>query len=85
MFVGGVDRRDDQERTGGDLLFRGLSRSTIGAKKFHVRVRNGIGWDLLAIATRSFMFLRSCLRKLKEMRVVLRLHIRIVFEDKSSK
>ena len=28
---------------GGDLLFRGLSRSTIGAEGFHFRVRDGIG------------------------------------------
>ena len=37
-------------RFGSDLLFRGLSRSTIGAVKFHVRVREGIGWDQYAIA-----------------------------------
>jgi hypothetical protein len=30
-------------RPGGDLLFRGLSRSTIGAEGFHGRVRDGIG------------------------------------------
>src|SRR3954462_8455920 len=28
---------------GGDLLFRALSRSTIGAEGFHGRVRDGIG------------------------------------------
>src|SRR5438067_7557579 len=28
---------------GGDLLFRALRRSTIGAEGFHGRVRNGIG------------------------------------------
>ena len=37
-------------RFGSDLLFRGLSRSTIGAVKFHVRVRDGIGWSQYAIA-----------------------------------
>ena len=47
--------RDIQERVGDDLLFRGLSRSTIGARKFHVRVRDGIGWDLHAIVTNSFL------------------------------
>ena len=30
-------------RPGGALLFRGLSRSTIGAEGFHGRVRDGIG------------------------------------------
>ena len=30
-------------RPGGDLLSRGLSRSTIGAEGFHGRVRDGIG------------------------------------------
>ena len=33
-----------QGRPGGDLLSRGLSRSTIGAGGFHFRVRDGIGW-----------------------------------------
>lgn len=40
-------------RSGGDLLFRGLSRSTIGARAFHFRVRDGTGWDNPAITTRS--------------------------------
>ena len=35
-----------QGRPGGDLLSRGLSRSTIGAGGFHFRVRDGIGWIL---------------------------------------
>ena len=39
MFVVSV-----QGRPGGDLLSRGLSRSTIGAGGFHFRVRDGIGW-----------------------------------------
>ena len=30
-------------RPGGDLLFRALRRSTIGAEGFHGRVRDGIG------------------------------------------
>src|SRR6476646_9482975 len=30
-------------RSGGDLLFRALRRSTIGAEGFHGRVRDGIG------------------------------------------
>ena len=30
-------------RPGGDLLFRALRRSTIGAEGFHGRVRKGIG------------------------------------------
>ena len=39
-------------RPGGDLLSRGLSRSTIGAEGVNGRVRNGIGWGPLARATR---------------------------------
>ena len=39
-------------RPGGDLLFRVLRRSTIGAEEFNGRVRDGIGFGLLAIATR---------------------------------
>ena len=38
---------------GGDLLSRALRQSTIGAKSLNFRVRNGIGWGALAIATRS--------------------------------
>ena len=40
-------------RTGGDRLSRVLRQSTIGDKRFNVRVRNGIGWDTLAITTGS--------------------------------
>ena len=40
-------------RSGSDLLSRVLRQSTISAKRFNVRVRNGIGWDTLAITTRS--------------------------------
>ncbi len=39
---------------GDDLLFHRLSDSTIGAGGFHGRVRNGIGWDTDAIATRQW-------------------------------
>ena len=40
-------------RPGGDLLSHALRRSTIGAEGFHGRVRDGIGWGALAMATRS--------------------------------
>ena len=40
-------------RSGDDLLSRALRRSTISAKGFNGRVRNGIGWDTFAIITRS--------------------------------
>jgi hypothetical protein len=39
-------------RPGGDLLFQALRLSTIGAEDFDGRVRDGIGYRLLAIATR---------------------------------
>ena len=39
---------------GGDLLFHRLSDSTIGAVGFHGRVRDGIGWDTDAMATRQW-------------------------------
>lgn len=38
---------------GDDLLFHCLGSSTIGAVGFHGRVRDGIGWDTDAIATRQ--------------------------------
>jgi hypothetical protein len=40
-------------RPGGDLLSRALRHSTMGAGDFHVRVRDGIGCRLPAMATRS--------------------------------
>ena len=40
-------------RPGGDRLSRVLRRSTMGAGGFHGRVRDGIGWSLPAMATRS--------------------------------
>ena len=39
---------------GDDLLFQRLSVSTIGADWFHGRVRDGIGWDTDAMATRQW-------------------------------
>ena len=39
---------------GDDLLFRGLSHSTIGAVWFHVRVRDGIGWVTDAMVTKQW-------------------------------
>ena len=39
-------------RPGSDLLFQALRLSTIGAEDFDGRVRDGIGYRLLAIATR---------------------------------
>ena len=38
---------------GDDLLFRGLSHSTIGAVRFHGRVREGIGWVTDAMVTKQ--------------------------------
>ena len=43
----------EDRRTGGDRLSRVLRQSTIGAKGFNDRVRNGIGWDTFARATSS--------------------------------
>ena len=39
-------------KPGGDLLFHCLSNSTIGAVRFHGRVRDGIGWVTNAMATK---------------------------------
>ena len=40
-------------RTGDDLLFRALRRSTIGTISFHFQVRDGAGWDTNVITTSS--------------------------------
>ena len=41
------------EAPGDDLLLHGLSHTTIGAGAFHVRVRDGIGWDHTAMVARK--------------------------------
>ena len=38
---------------GDDLLFQRLSGSTIGAARFHGRVRDGIGWVTDAMVTKQ--------------------------------
>ena len=62
--------RDILDRPGDDLLSRVLRHSTIGAEEFNGRVRDGIGFWLLARATgpakdmasiRSFVFCRVLL------------------------
>src|SRR4029077_16764177 len=51
-----IDHRDEKfsvlGRPGSDLLFQALRLSTIGAKEFNGRVRDGIGYRLLAMTTR---------------------------------
>ena len=39
-------------KPGDDLLFHCLSNSTIGAVRFHGRVRDGIGWVTDAMVTK---------------------------------
>ncbi len=53
-------------RSGSDLLSRVLRQSTMGAKRFNGRVRNGIGWDTLAITTRSSKHLANELKYVKK-------------------
>ena len=55
VFVSGDNVKRDffvLGRPGGDLLSQGLSHSTIGAEEFNGRVRDGIGFRLLARTTR---------------------------------
>ena len=48
-----VNRNAPAAMPGGDLLFQSLSTSTIGAVRFHGRVRDGIGWVTDAMATKQ--------------------------------
>jgi hypothetical protein len=41
-------------RPGDDLLSHALRRTIIGPEELNDRVRNGIGWGLFGIATRSY-------------------------------
>ena len=52
-IVNGFIPRPSAIMPGDDLLFQCLSTSTIGAVRFHVRVRDGIGWVTDAIATKQ--------------------------------
>ena len=45
-------RQAPASKPGGDLLFHCLGSSTIGAVRFHGRVRDGIGWVTDAMATK---------------------------------
>ena len=47
-----ISAPDALGRPGSDLLSQGLSHSTIGAEEFNGRVRDGIGFKLLARTTR---------------------------------
>ncbi len=44
--------RTPPAKPGDDLLFHCLSNSTIGAVRFHGRVRDGIGWVTDAMVTK---------------------------------
>ena len=50
-IVNGFDKAP-ASKPGGDLLFHRLSDSTIGAVRFHGRVRDGIGWVTDAMVTK---------------------------------
>ena len=58
--------KEANRRSGSDLLSRVLRPSTMGAKGFNVRVRNGIGWDTSAITTRSSKCFRQRTSKGRE-------------------
>ena len=51
-IVNGFFRPTPAAKPGDDLLFHSLSWSTIGAVRFHGRVRDGIGWVTDAMATK---------------------------------
>ena len=50
--MNGFFRAAPAAKPGDDLLFHRLSDSTIGAVRFHGRVRDGIGWVTDAMATK---------------------------------
>src|SRR6188472_4230101 len=50
------------EAPGSDLLLHGLSHTTIGAGAFHIRVRDGIGWDHAAVSAREAVLQVALLR-----------------------
>ena len=54
------------KKPGGDLLSHGQSHTIIGAKRFHFRVRNGIGWFPLAISARQTVRSEALLRALEK-------------------
>ena len=52
--VNGFFRAPPAIMPGDDLLFQRLSVSTIGAVRFHGRVRDGIGWVTDAMVTKQY-------------------------------
>ena len=52
--VNGFYRAPPAIMPGDDLLFQRLSVSTIGAVRFHGRVRDGIGWGTDAMVTKQY-------------------------------
>ena len=53
-YVNGFVELPQAAMPGDDLLFQRLSVSTIGAVRFHGRVRDGIGWGTDAMVTRQW-------------------------------
>ena len=51
-FIRSVLATTPASKPGDDLHFRRLSDSTIGAVRFHGRVRDGIGWVTDAMVTK---------------------------------
>jgi hypothetical protein len=51
-YFDGTLFRTPPAKPGDDLLFHCLSSSTIGAVRFHGRVRDGIGWVTDAMVTK---------------------------------
>ena len=51
-IMNGFFRPTPATKPGDDLLFHCLSNSTIGAVRFHGRVRDGIGWVTDAMVTK---------------------------------
>ena len=51
-IMNGLSTGSPPAKPGDDLLFHCLSNSTIGAVRFHGRVRDGIGWVTDAMVTK---------------------------------
>ena len=56
----------EDRRAGDDLLSRALRQSTMGAKGFHIRVRDGIVWDTFAIITGSSIFYKKAEERIND-------------------
>src|SRR5215210_9093091 len=68
-------------KPGDDLLFHCLGSSTIGAVRFHGRVRDGIGWVTDAMATKLWGQRKTGVSRNRALGLSIRRHLAEIFRS----